>query len=396
MMLKSGASTLGAMVVLIVFGWLVATFVPDRPPASILGAPVFDPNPLLLPANGATLTDPLPTFDWSDAISGTGSLTYTLAITGPTGLQNIETDESIYTTTSQLTNGLYTWSVQATDSTGSNSGFVAPYTFTVEADGVVYYTYLPLLQKPACAVSSGNSYELIPFTGSPADRPDSQHGDLNLALRGYSLTNAPKQLVNYSGGTDPNAPRLAGLFNPNSLPGIPNVYRANGWDWGCGSQGCATGPILDWDVTLLGLETTKGQPIYIPERGPEIYGGGYRAIVVYAETRRITLVYTREDTVANGYAVHIEDVCVDPNLLALYQSQVGPDGFRIGNQLPGLRNDQPLGTAFGGEIRVVVRDRGAFMDPRSCKDWWAKDVVCSQDVFIDREHPTGPFREKQK
>lgn len=390
-MLKSGVSSLAVIVTLAAFGLLVSAFLAVNRGALMPGAPTFDPNPLLAPANGALLTDPSPTFDWIDAMGGTGSVTYTLVITGPTASQSVTTTASTYSVTGDLSNGNYNWSVQAVDSTGAASGFVTPYTFSIQAEASVY---LPYLEKSACPVSSGAVYELIPFTGSPTDRPDSQHGDLNLSLRGYSLTTAPKQLVNYSGGTDSNAPRLAGLFNPNSLPAIPNVYRVNGWDWGCGAQGCSTGPITDWDVTLLGLQTTQGQPIYLPERGPDIYGGGYKALVLYAEERRITLSYIREDTVAHGYAVHIEDVCVDPNLLALYQSQVKPDGFRVGNQLPALRNDQSLGTALGAEIRVAIRDRGAFMDPRSCKDWWAKDVTCSQGITLDKEHPTGPFREK--
>ncbi|MCB0162743.1 MAG: hypothetical protein KDI79_00865 [Anaerolineae bacterium] len=390
-MLKSGISSLVIGVILVAFGLLVAAVLAVNNGVSKPLAPTFDPNPLLAPANGTTLTDPAPTFDWIDATGGTGSLTYTLIITGSTITQSVTTTESTYSVTGPLSNGSYAWSVQAVDSTGAASGFVAPYTFSIQAASSIY---LPYMEKSACPVSSEAVFELIPFSGSPTDRPDSQHGDLNLALRGYSLTTAPKQLVNYSGGTDSNAPRLAGLFNPNSLPAIPNVYRVNGWNWGCGAQGCPTGPITDWDVTLLGLQTTKGQPIYIPERGPDIYGGGYKALVLYAEERRITLTYIREDTVAHGYSIHLEDVCVDPNLLALYQSQIKPDGFRVGNQLPALRNDQPLGTALGTEIRVAVRDRGAFMDPRSCKDWWAKDVTCSQGITIDKAHPTGPFREE--
>ncbi|MCB0175646.1 MAG: hypothetical protein KDJ97_34400 [Anaerolineae bacterium] len=390
-MLKSGVSSLAVIMTLVAFGLLVAAFLAVNSGVSMSGAPTFDPNPLLAPANGAILTDPSPTFDWLEATGGTGSVTYTLVITGPTATQSVTATASTYEVANPLSSGSYTWSVQAVDSTGAASGFVAPSAFSIQAAAQVY---LPYLEKSACPVSSVAVYELIPFSGSPTDRPDSQHGDLNLALRGYNLTTAPKQLVNYSGGADSNAPRLAGLFNPNSLSAIPNVYRVNGWDWGCGAQGCATGPITDWDVTLLGLQTTQGQPIYIPERGPDIYGGGYKALVLYAEERRITLSYIREDTVAHGYAVHLENLCVDPNLLALYRSQIKSDGFRVGNQLPALRNDQSLGTALGSEIRVAVRDRGAFMDPRSCKDWWAKDVACSQGITIEKEHPTGPFREE--
>jgi hypothetical protein len=120
---------------------------------------------------------------------------------------------------------------------------------------------------------------------------------------------------------------------------------------------------------LAGFVTTRGEAIYIPERGPEIYGGGYKVLVLYAEETRITLNYTRQDTVENGYTVHLEDVCVDPNLLALYRAQTDANGWHTG-QLPALRNNQALGTALNTEIKVVIRDRGTFMDPRSRKDWW--------------------------
>jgi hypothetical protein len=91
---------------------------------------------------------------------------------------------------------------------------------------------------------------------------------------------------------------------------------------------------------------------------------------LYAEEQRLTFGYTRRDTVANGYAVHLENICVDPNLLALYRAQTDAGGWHVTGQLPALRNNQALGTALSGEIKVVIRDRGAFMDPRSRKDWW--------------------------
>jgi len=84
----------------------------------------------------------------------------------------------------------------------------------------------------------------------------------------------------------------------------------------------------------------------------------------------MTLGYTRDDTVATGYVVHLENVCVDPNLLALYRAQNDAAGFRATGFLPALRANEKLGTAFGDEMQVAVRDRGAFLDPRSRKDWW--------------------------
>jgi len=38
--------------------------------------------------------------------------------------------------------------------------------------------------------------------------------------------------------------------------------------------------------------------------------------------------------------------------------------------LPALRAGQAFGRARGDEIGGVIRDNGAFMDPRSRKDWW--------------------------
>ena len=222
-----------------------------------------------------------------------------------------------------------------------------------------------------CPTESEATFDLIPVLLAGGDpHPDFLHGDLNLAQRGYSLANASLGLQNYAGDSDPNAPQLAGLFEPNDYPGMSAAFRVNHWDWSCGEHGCRGAAITDWPATLIGLPTRPGQAIYIPERSPQIYSGGFKAVVLYAEEKRLTLGYTREDSVAFGYAVHLENVCVDPNLLALYRAQNDGAGFRQSDFLPALRNDQTLGTAFDNEIMIAIRDRGAFMDPRSRKDWW--------------------------
>jgi len=236
---------------------------------------------------------------------------------------------------------------------------------------MTYTVYLPVVIKPECPTYSSQTYNLIPFEGERADRPDYLHADLNLARRGYSVVNEAKNLVDYSGGVDSNAPQLAGLFEPNKFSGIPATYQVNNWIWDCGIEhGCQGSPITDWPVTMIGLIASPGEAIYIPERNPDIYGGGYKAMVLYAEERRITLGYTRQDTVVPGYVVHLEDVCVDPNLLALYRAQTDSDGYHYTGHLPALSNNQALGTALNTEVKVVIRDRGSFMDPRSRKDWW--------------------------
>ncbi len=236
----------------------------------------------------------------------------------------------------------------------------------------------PPMPTPVCPISSTAQFDLIPIEGpATRDYPDNVHGDLNLALRGYIPASGPLERIDYNGSTDDNAPRLHGLFEPNRQAQITSLYRVNDWEWNpdkCGGhpRGCPAPPSDKdyWPVTLVGLATTPGEPIYIPERGPEIYPGGYIAMVLYAEEQRLTLGYTRRDVVSAGYTVHLENMCVNPNLVALYRAQMDAEGWHVSGHLPALRNNQALGTALGAEIRVAVRDVGTFMDPRSQKDWW--------------------------
>ena len=213
-----------------------------------------------------------------------------------------------------------------------------------------------------CAPIPGESYGVLSVLPPPTDRPAEEHADLNLALRGYEPTDAYKGLVDYSGGTDPNAPQLPGLFADDRTGTFSNVYQVHHWDWGCNCRGSL---ITDPEVTLVGLQVTPGETIHVPHSGYDI-GGGYQVLVLYASAERITLKYTREDNVVWGYTLHVEDVCVEPDLLALYQTW--NDEGR--SHLPALRAGQAFGRARRGEIGVAIRDTGAFMDPRSRKDWW--------------------------
>lgn len=343
----------------------------DNPPADITAqaAPTFPANPLLTPANGATVDTFNPTFDWADATDAASEVvSYTLLITGSLSeISTFTTPTSTLLSPTYLSNGVYTWTVRAYDAAGNASDFVTPpYTFTVQATALIY---LPLLYRSECPAFSTAAYSLIPIDGPHTDRPDYLHADLNLSLRGYEPTGGFLGLVNYSGSTDANAPQLAGLFEPNRFPGVSSVHQIYSWNWACGGPGCRGSLITNPPVTLAGLIAGSGEPISIPERNLDIYPGGYGAMVLYAEEKRITLGYTRQDTVANGYAVHLEGLCVDPNLLALYRAQVDGSGFHATGRLPGLKNNQAIGTSFG-ELRVAIRDRGTFMDPRSRKDWW--------------------------
>ena len=208
----------------------------------------------------------------------------------------------------------------------------------------------------------GESYGDFSVNSAPTNPPAEKHPDLNLAMRGYEPINVHRGLMDYSGGTDPNAPQLPGLFADNRTPIFSTVYQVYGWDW----ERKRLGSLVTYpEVTMVGLAVAPGETIHVPNSGYSI-GGGYEVLVLYATPERITLKYTPDDHVIWGYTLHVENIYVEPRLLALYQSlnDAGRD------RLPALRAGQAFGRARGDEIGVVIRDRGAFMDPRSRKDWW--------------------------
>jgi hypothetical protein len=223
----------------------------------------------------------------------------------------------------------------------------------------------------ACPAVSSNSYTSTPILGESRDpdRPPLLDPDLNLANRGYTVTIGLLGLTAINGPTDDDAPQLAHLFRPARVPDFPAIYQVYDWDWNCRVGGCVGSPISVPEATLVEMVTTPSEPLYPPRRNATI-GGDHIALVLFAEQFRLTFTYTREDTPAVGYLVHVENFCVDPNLLALYQElhQAGRAS------LPGLRLDDSIGSALGESVLIAVRDTGSFMDPRSGKDWWQDTV----------------------
>jgi hypothetical protein len=118
----------------------------------------------------------------------------------------------------------------------------------------------------------------------------------------------------------------------------------------------------------------------VPISGYDI-GAGMEVIILFADEDSVTLRYTREDTSASGgYTVHIDNICTDTNLLAKYNALDAANGPRYvyvppanrpySYDLPQLPAGKTLGTARGSQIIVAIVDTGAFMDPRSCNEWW--------------------------
>lgn len=316
-----------------------------------------------------------------EAVSGRLLITETTTITD-TGILTDEVERNTVTNTIAIssTDLSADITVESTPQVEEEIEYIEPYTSTNQVQPPPSAgSNLESKTTSLCPTTSEAVFDLIPIEGRPlSDHPDFMHADLNLALRGYTPVSETLRLTFYNGSTDPTAPQLHGLFEPNRVPQIRHVYQVNEWIWEAGKcegnpRGCRGEPITEfWPVTMVGLAVTPGESIYIPERGSEIYRGGYIGMVLYAERTRITLGYTRRDNVAGGYTIHLENFCVDPNLLALYQAQRNAEGWRTSGFLPALRNNQAIGVALGKEIRVAVRDAGSFMDPRSEKDWWRR------------------------
>jgi len=226
-----------------------------------------------------------------------------------------------------------------------------------------YQTYLPIISKPedVCRLT-GESYGTLQIT--PETLSAETHPDINLAVRGYTPTVAFLGLVDL-GDTQNDGPQLAELFSVPHLPSFTAVYQVYDWDWTNNRRGA---PIDDPVVTLADLAAVRGEPIRVPDRmGSDTFiGGNYKAFVLYASSDRLTLKYTSEDNMIAGYGLHLENVCVDADLLALYQQLNSAGRY----QLPALQAGQAIGRARSDHVGVVVRDTGAWMDPRSRYDWW--------------------------
>jgi len=227
--------------------------------------------------------------------------------------------------------------------------------------------YLPVINRQMavanpCGPIPNESYGTLSVNPPSSDRPAEAHPDLNLGLRGYTFIGEARQLVDYGGSSDASAPQLAGLFANQRGPNFTATYRVYEWDWAGSRPGAL---VSNPPVTLVGLAASVGETLHVPSSGYTI-GDGYEVLVLYVGADRITLKYTREDNVVQGYTLHVENICPEPRLLQLYNEMVSAGRQR----LPALRAGQAFGRARGDQVGVAIRDHGSFMDPRSRKDWW--------------------------
>jgi len=242
--------------------------------------------------------------------------------------------------------------------------------------------YLPLVEAHrTCPSASTNEYEsgtAYQYDVDDPVRPAYDHADKNIELRGYAANTEPdlrRDLVNY-GCDDDKAPQFATAFSPPRVPALVGFHRVHHWEWrDSPDPGARAGPILWPPVTALGLQTAPGETLCVPESGYTI-GGGMEVLVLFADADTVALRYTRHDSSAPpGYTLHIDNICTDPNLLALYEELDDADGPRYdypnhSYALPNLRAGQPLGVARGDETVFAVADTGTFQDPRSLNEFW--------------------------
>lgn len=250
--------------------------------------------------------------------------------------------------------------------------FLAPIAVFAYPPSPVFLPFVSTTRAASCQPIPGSTYAAITVPPPPTDRPAALHADLNLALRGDRPTTGYLGLVDYNGPFDPQAPQLAGLFADPRTATFRAVFQVYDWNWDCNCRGA---PLVTPPVTLAELATTPGETLHVPESGYTIgsnpaWGDAgdadYEVLVLYATADRVTLKYTRADNVVHGYTLHLENLCVEPRLLALYEQWNAAGRGR----LPALRAGQAIGRARSGAVGVAIRDSGTFLDPRSRKDWW--------------------------
>jgi hypothetical protein len=245
------------------------------------------------------------------------------------------------------------------------------------------YAYLPFVAKPSiCPPWSANEYAsgtAHQYDRDDPVRPAYDHADKNIELRGYTANTDPgleRDLIDYGSDDPKQPPQFATLFDPPRVPTLAGFYQVHHWDWAASPDpGRRLGPILSPPVTALGLQTTPGEALHVPASGYDI-GGGMEVLVLFADHDTVALRYTREDSSAPpGYTIHIDNICTDPNLLALYNTLDDPSGPRYqypnaSYGLPNLYAGQSFGVARTSEVVVAIADTGSFQDPRSLDEWW--------------------------
>lgn len=212
---------------------------------------------------------------------------------------------------------------------------------------------LPSKNLPTQTVSLANctpvakeNYQSAEITQVNPD-PISQRRDLYLPP--HYLVDVEMTVLNIPiYNPDPNVPLFYTIFKPPKTPRFVSGYKAEGEIQG------PYPPAID----ILEVETKANESLYFPKSGYNI-GGGLAAIVIYADENRVTFKIGREDSIVTGYTLYFENLCVDKNLISLYQ-KLNNEGRKY---LPAIYPQQFFGLTRN-RLKIAIRDTGMFLDLR--------------------------------
>lgn len=219
-----------------------------------------------------------------------------------------------------------------------------------------------------CPTTSNQTYSSRRQNPSNPNRlsfDPAQNPETNLNLRGWYEVNEARELISRNGnnyGLDPNMPPQISTLFTNHFPKIIKTYRINAWDYDNHHTIPGESATPAYAVHMLGLGATPGEPLVGLKAG--------YFLVRYATKNYILMTNGDEDSWDadddGGYPFYFLDICVDPNLLAAYES----DNAAGRNQLPQISTGQVFGYAMTNEVKFVIRDTFSFMDARYTEDWW--------------------------
>lgn len=239
-------------------------------------------------------------------------------------------------------------------------------------------------EDPAVCAPNG----LVKILG-PACGPEANiHPDINIKLRGFrKIENGDRRVkIIQSDAPDPKHPRLDTLFDNWREHPITGLFHVGTWE--------GTDFYTDW-AHLVGFAATPTEAIHVPESGYTIGCGTLEVLVLYADNNSITLKYSLDDNMVSGYGIHILGIKPSEEILAAYRfaSTAGR------KEMPALSAGTTIGYPIAGMggIWVSIRDTGAFLDPRSYKDFWSandeilnfKDWANSPEIDLPEELNLG-------
>ncbi len=224
------------------------------------------------------------------------------------------------------------------------------------------------LNCPTTSTQTYSSLRVGIYNHNKLKPPLENHPEVNLRLRGWGEVNESKELQsrngNWDGLDDKMPPQFSSLYN-GPVPQIAKTYVVYEWDFENNKSLAPQVATPNFKVHMIGFSANEGQALHGLKAGRTIDGTNV-FLVLYATKNDILFTHSNEDNIEDGYLFYFVDFCVDPNLLAQYNS----DSAGGRRQLPVIRTGQVFGYAGNTDPKAAVRDSFSFVDPRAKEDWW--------------------------